>query len=164
MKIVIMGSGGVGGYFGARLADAGEDLSIVERGRHLDAIKSKGLKIKSELGNTTIDPALASDIPEDLGMADFILFCVKAYDTESAALAIKPLVGPKTGIIPFLNGIEHIQILRKLNTSVSIGFEPMKRLLVCYLSKVVHSTTLPTHQRNLILSYIYRMYRKLLAF
>ena len=103
MKIVIMGSGGVGGYFGARLADAGEDVSFVARGRHLEAIKSKGLKIKSELGNTTIDPTLASDIPEDLGMADLILFCVKAYDTESAALAIKPLVGPKTGIIPFLN-------------------------------------------------------------
>ena len=114
MKIVIMGSGGVGGYFGARLADAGEDVSFVARGRHLEAIKSKGLKIKSELGNTTIDPAIASDIPEDLGMADLILFCVKAYDTESAALAIKPLIGPKTGIIPFLNGIEHIQILRKI--------------------------------------------------
>ena len=59
MKIVIMGSGGVGGYFGARLADAGEDVSFVARGRHLEAIKSKGLKIKSELGNTTIDPAAA---------------------------------------------------------------------------------------------------------
>ena len=56
MKFVIMGSGGVGGYFGARLADAGEDVGFVARGRHLEAIKSRGLKIKSELGNTTIDP------------------------------------------------------------------------------------------------------------
>ena len=105
MKIVIMGSGGVGGYFGARLADAGEDVSFVARGSHLEAIKSKGLQGKSELGNISIHPASASSKPGELGTADIILFCVKAYDTESAALAIKPIVGPETGVIPFLNGI-----------------------------------------------------------
>ena len=80
-----------------------------QRGSHLEAIKSKGLQVKSELGNISIHPASASSKPGDLGTADIILFCVKAYDTESVPLAIKPIVGPETGVIPFLNGIEHLK-------------------------------------------------------
>ena len=114
MKIVVMGTGGVGGYFGARLAAAGHDVGFVARGKHLAAIKSKGLKVLSEKGDVTIHPARASDTPGDLGIADIVLFCVKAYDTESAAELIKPVVGPDTGVIPFLNGIDHMEILERV--------------------------------------------------
>jgi 2-dehydropantoate 2-reductase len=114
MKIIVMGTGGVGGYFGARLAAAGHDVGFVARGGHLAAIKTNGLKVLSELGDVTIKPAKASDNPADFGIADIILFCVKAYDTESAAELIKPVVGPETGIIPFLNGIAHMDILQNV--------------------------------------------------
>ncbi len=114
MKIVVMGTGGVGGYFGARLAAAGHDVGFVARGKHLAAIKSNGLKVLSEKGDVTIHPARASDTPGDLGIADIVLFCVKAYDTESAAELIKPVVGPDTGVIPFLNGIGHMEILERV--------------------------------------------------
>ena len=114
MKIVVMGTGGVGGYFGARLAAAGHDVGFVARGQHLAAIKRNGLKVLSEKGDLTIHPARASDTPGDLGIADIVLFCVKAYDTESAAELIKPVVGPDTGVIPFLNGIGHMEILERV--------------------------------------------------
>jgi 2-dehydropantoate 2-reductase len=114
MKIVVMGTGGVGGYFGARLAAAGHDVGFVARGKHLAAIKRNGLKVLSEKGDATIHPAKASDTPGDLGVADIVLFCVKAYDTESAAELIKPVVGPNTGVIPFLNGISHMEILERV--------------------------------------------------
>ena len=114
MKIIVMGTGGVGGYFGARLAAAGHDVGFVARGKHLEAIKADGLKILSGLGDVTIHPAKASDNPADFGIADIILFCVKAYDTDSAAQLIKPAVGLETGVIPFLNGITHMDTLQTL--------------------------------------------------
>ena len=120
MKIVIMGTGGVGGYFGARLAKAGEDVGFVARGKHLRAIKAKGLQIKSELGDVLVNSAQASEKPDDFGIADIVLFCVKAYDTKVAAQAIKPIIGPGTGVIPFLNGIGHIQILKNILGSKSV--------------------------------------------
>jgi 2-dehydropantoate 2-reductase len=112
MKIIVMGTGGVGGYFGARLAAAGHDVGFVARGKHLEAIKADGLKVLSELRDITIQPAKASDNPADFGIADIILFCVKAYDTDSAAALIEPAVGPETGVIPFLNGITHMDTLQ----------------------------------------------------
>ena len=145
MKIVIMGSGGVGGYFGARLADAGEDVSFVARGSHLEAIKSKGLQVKSELGNISIHPASASSKPGDLGTADIILFCVKAYDTESAALAIKPIVGPETGVIPFLNGIEHLKKLqRTLGEKTVLGGVANISALITSPGAIEHFGTIQT--------------------
>jgi 2-dehydropantoate 2-reductase len=114
MKIIVMGTGGVGGYFGAQLAKAGHEVGFVARGRHLAAIRENGLKVLSEFGGATIHPARASDRPGDLGVADIVLFCVKAYDTESAAELIKPVVGPETGVIPFLNGIAHMDVLQRV--------------------------------------------------
>ena len=105
MKIIVMGTGGVGGYFGARLAKAGHDVGFVARGRHLEAIKKNGLKILSELGDMTIYPAKVSDNPVDFDTANIILFCVKAYDTDEASKLIKPVVAPETGVIPFLNDL-----------------------------------------------------------
>ena len=111
MKITVMGTGGVGGYFGAKLAKAGHDVAFVARGNHLKAMKKNGLKVYSELGDVTIDPINASDNPEEFGIADIVLFCVKAYDTQTAATLIKPIVGENTGVIPLLNGIGHVEIL-----------------------------------------------------
>ena len=113
MKITVMGTGGVGGYFGARLADAGHDVAFIARGNHLKALKNNGLTVDSELGNLTISPIKVGDNPAEFGVADIILFCVKAYDTQSAANLIKPIMGANTGVIPFLNGIGHIEILKE---------------------------------------------------
>ena len=113
MKITVMGTGGVGGYFGARLADAGHDVAFIARGNHLKALKNNGLTVYSELGNLTINPIKVGDNPAEFGVADIILFCVKAYDTQSAANLIKPIMGANTGVIPFLNGIGHIEILKE---------------------------------------------------
>lgn len=108
MKIAVMGAGGVGGYFGGRLAQAGHDVSFVARGRHLEAIKAKGLSLKSPLGDATIR-VRASDKAAELGDADVVLFAVKLWDTESAAEAIRPLVAKGGVVIPFQNGVESIQ-------------------------------------------------------
>ena len=114
MKIVVMGTGGVGGYFGARLANAGHDVAFIARGKHLEAIKENGLKIISELGDIIIHPVKVSNDPLDFEIADIVLFCVKSYDTESSSNLIKPLVGPETAVIPFLNGIGHIEIMQRI--------------------------------------------------
>ena len=112
MKLIVMGSGGVGGYFGARLAAAGNEVAFVARGAHLKAIKTSGLSVLSELGDIVVKPALASERPADFGAADIILFCVKTYDAALAAEQIRPCIGPETGVIPLLNGIDHIALLQ----------------------------------------------------
>ena len=114
MNIVVMGTGGVGGYFGARLANAGHNVNFIARGKHLEAIKKNGLKIISETGDILIHPAKVSDNPSDFEIADIILFCVKAFDTESSAKLIKPIVGKKTAVIPFLNGIGHLETMKEI--------------------------------------------------
>jgi 2-dehydropantoate 2-reductase len=108
MKIAVMGAGGVGGYFGGRLAQAGHDVSFVARGRHLEALKAKGLSLKSPAGDATIK-VKASAQPAELGDAEVVLFAVKLWDTESAAEAIRPLVARGGVVIPFQNGVESIE-------------------------------------------------------
>lgn len=103
-----MGAGGVGGYFGARLAQAGHEVAFVARGRHLEAIRAKGLSLKSPLGDATLK-VKASDKPAELGDADIVLFAVKLWDTEGAAEAIRPLVAKGGVVIPFQNGVESIE-------------------------------------------------------
>jgi|ETNmetMinimDraft_13_1059891.scaffolds.fasta_scaffold29783_2 2-dehydropantoate 2-reductase len=105
MKIVFFGSGGIGGYFGARLAAAGEDVHFIARGSHLEAMKSHGLRVKSPLGDVHIEAPQATDDPATCGPADLVVVGVKLYDTEAAAVAIKPLVGPETTVVSFQNGV-----------------------------------------------------------
>ena len=107
MRIAVMGAGGVGGYFGARLAQAGHEVSFIARGKHLEAIRAKGLAIRSPLGDATLK-VNASENPADLGEADIVLFAVKLWDTESAAERIRPLVEQGGVVIPFQNGVESI--------------------------------------------------------
>lgn len=113
MRIAVMGAGGVGGYFGARLAQAGHEVSFVARGKHLEAIRAKGLSLKSPLGDATLK-VKASDRPAELGDAEIVLFAVKLWDTESAAEAIRPLVEKGGVVIPFQNGVESIERIAKV--------------------------------------------------
>lgn len=105
MKIAIFGTGGVGGYFGARLAVAGADVHFIARGRHLAAIRADGLKVESALGDAVLKPANATDDPASVGPADLAIVAVKLYDTEAAATAMAPLVGPETAVMSLQNGV-----------------------------------------------------------
>jgi 2-dehydropantoate 2-reductase len=106
MRIAVVGAGGVGGGFGAALAQAGADVTFIARGAHLAAMKSEGLRIDSPRGNTHLVPTQATDDPETVGPVDYVLFCVKLWDVESAGEHIKPMVGPNTAVIPLQNGID----------------------------------------------------------
>ncbi len=106
MRIAVVGAGGVGGGFGAALANAGADVTFIARGAHLAAMKSQGLKIQGGRGETHLVPTQATDNPADVGIVDIVLFCVKLWDVESAGQHIKPLVGPNTAVIPLQNGID----------------------------------------------------------
>ncbi len=113
MKIAVMGSGGVGGYFGGRLAQAGCDVTFIARGAHLAAMREQGLTIESQSGDIHVPRVKATDDPATIGPVDLVLFCVKLADTESAARSIKPLFGPDTGIVSFQNGVQKDEILRR---------------------------------------------------
>src|SRR3954466_7942166 len=113
MRILVMGSGGVGGYFGARLAAAGEDVRFVARGAHLQAMLRDGLKVDSTLGPLTIKPVRAAADPRELGGGglDLVMIAVKLWSTDEAIEAVKPLVGPDTMVVSFQNGVSAIDAL-----------------------------------------------------
>jgi 2-dehydropantoate 2-reductase len=111
MRIAVMGSGGVGGYVGGRLAAAGQDVTFVARGTHLAAIRVHGLALRSALGDVLIRPAQASDDPAAIGPVDLVIFAVKLYDTEAAAAATRPLVGPHSGVVTLQNGVDSTELL-----------------------------------------------------
>ena len=100
-----MGSGG-GGYFGARLAAAGSDVTFIARGAHLDAIRTVGLRVESPLGDVTLHPAQATDRPGEIGPVDVVLFATKLWDTEVAGEACRPLMGPDTAVVSLQNGVD----------------------------------------------------------
>jgi 2-dehydropantoate 2-reductase len=111
MKIAVVGAGGVGGYFGGRLAQAGIDTTFVVRGATLEALRSKGLTVESVLGDFTIDRVQATDDPSTVGPVDAVLLAVKAWQIPEAAARIEPMVGPETMIVPLENGIDAPEIL-----------------------------------------------------
>ena len=106
MRIAVIGTGGVGGAFGAALAQAGADVTFLARGKHLEAMRADGLRVESPRGDVHIRPCKATDNPEEIGVVDVVLFCVKLWDVESAGAAIKSLIGPNTAVIPLQNGID----------------------------------------------------------
>ena len=106
MRIAVIGAGGVGGAFGAALAQAGADVTFVARGAHLEAMRGNGLKVVGPRGDMHIKPCKATDNPAEIGVVDVVLFCVKLWDVESAGAAIKSLIGPNTAVIPLQNGID----------------------------------------------------------
>lgn len=114
MKIAVMGSGGVGGFYGGRLAHAGYDISFVARGSHMAAMREHGLTIENEpQGDIHIPRVQVTDDPATIGVADLVLFAVKLWDTEAAARAVRPLVGPKTAVVSLQNGVIKDDILRR---------------------------------------------------
>ena len=112
MRITVMGTGGVGGYFGARLAAAGCDVTFVARGQQLAAIRARGLRIESPRGDLHLPTVKVTDTPAEIGGSDVVLFGVKLWDTASAAEAIKPLVKGETAVVSFQNGVVKDDILR----------------------------------------------------
>lgn len=106
MKIMIMGTGGVGAYYGGLLAQQGNDVTFIARGAHLKAIQKNGLQIKSIFGDFTVNPAQATGDPAEVGPVDLILFCTKTYSTDDAALAIKPAIGSQTSVLSLQNGVD----------------------------------------------------------
>jgi 2-dehydropantoate 2-reductase len=111
MRVGIMAAGAVGGYFGARLAAAGHDVTFFARGGHLEAIRKNGLKIESPLGDLHLKNVNATDDPSTVGAVDLVLFAVKLWDTERAAEQLKPLINARTRIVTLQNGVDSVERL-----------------------------------------------------
>src|SRR5471032_2016140 len=114
MRIAILGSGGVGDYFGGRLAAAGApgmDVSFIARGAHLAAMRERGLRILSPAGDVHVPRVNATDDPAAIGPVDIVFFTVKLYDTDSAIKMLPPLMGPHTLVVPFQNGVDSVDML-----------------------------------------------------
>jgi 2-dehydropantoate 2-reductase len=139
MKIAIFGTGGVGGYFGGRLAQNGEDVTFIARGAHLEAIREKGLKVESIDGDFTVNPAKATDSPKSIGEAGLILFATKAWQIDDAIAQMNPLVGERTMFVPLLNGMEHMdKLLQSYGTRHVLGG-------LCRISAVIGGPGLIRH-------------------
>src|SRR6186997_2474483 len=106
MRIAVLGSGGVGGYFGGRLAAAGADVTFIARGAHLAALAERGLRIESPLGSIHVPRVTATENPASVGPVDVVFFTVKLYDTDSAIQSLPALLGPGTIVVPFQNGVD----------------------------------------------------------
>jgi len=113
MKIAVFGSGGVGGYFGGRLAAAGEDVTFLARGAHLTAMQQDGLHIESPNGALHLPKVQATDRPQAIGPVDVVLFTVKLYDVDTAAASLAPLIGPDTVVITLQNGVDAMDMVSK---------------------------------------------------
>lgn len=111
MKIAIFGSGGVGGYFGGRLAASGQDVTFLARGAHLLALQQHGLRITSPLGDAHVAKVQATDRPQAIGPVDVVLLTTKLYDTDAAAATLAPLIGPNTVVITLQNGVDAVDMV-----------------------------------------------------
>ena len=110
MRIAVLGSGGIGGYYGALLAKAGHDVSFIARGAHLEAMQQRGLTLRTPDGDSTIPVTAVADTGT-VGAVDLVLFCVKSYDTGPAAQALAPLMARDTAVVSFQNGVDNVQAI-----------------------------------------------------
>lgn len=131
MRIVILGSGGVGGYFGGRLAAGGSDVTFVARGAHLAALRRNGLKITSPRGNLHIPQIKTAETIREIETADLVLVGVKLWDTELVAASLKPIVERGAAIISFQNGVQKDDVLRKYMPADSVMGG------VCYIAATI---------------------------
>lgn len=142
MKIAVMGTGGVGGYFGAKLA-RDDDVTFIARGAHLAAIKANGLRITSGQGDLHLTDVKATANPAEVGPVDLVLFGVKLWDTETAAAAIRPLIGPDTAVISLQNGVVKDEILTAvLGERAVVGG-------VCYIAATIAGPGVIAHTGTL---------------
>jgi 2-dehydropantoate 2-reductase len=143
MKIAVLGAGGVGGYFGAKLATAGHDVTFVARGKHLDAMRRNGLRIVSPLGDITVQAPQAADDVAKLDEVDLVLIAVKLWDTERAAESLKSVVAKDTAVLSFQNGVHKDEILAR--------YLPKESILggVCYIAAVISEPGVVTHSGSM---------------
>jgi 2-dehydropantoate 2-reductase len=106
MRIAVVGTGGIGGPYGASLAKAGADVTFVARGAHLAALRESGLRVEGDRGETHIQPAQATDDIAGIGIVDFALLCVKLWDVENVGAQLRAVVGPETAVVPLQNGVD----------------------------------------------------------
>jgi 2-dehydropantoate 2-reductase len=111
MRIAVLGAGGVGGYFGTRLARAGAAVTFVARGAHLEAIRREGLRVRSSIEGESVTRVDAVESLQDQPVADAVLVCVKAFDTEDALRAVRPVIGPETPVLSLQNGVEGVEAI-----------------------------------------------------
>ena len=122
MRIAVMGSGGVGGYFGGLLAQAGEEVTFIARGAHLEALRTHGLTVQSRVTGDFTCAISATDDPSTVGEMDLVLFCVKTYDLDTAAAQLSPLVGTHTMVLPLQNGLDSSERLAQIiNPAAVLG-------------------------------------------
>lgn len=144
MRIAVVGAGGVGGYFGGRLAQAGNDVTFIVRSATLEALRTKGLRVDSTLGDFAIDPVQATDDPSTVGPVDAILMAVKAWQLPEAAANLQLMIGPDTIVVPLQNGIDAPEILAGIvGREHAIGG---LAAIVSYLAApghVIHATSEP---------------------
>ncbi len=114
MKIAVMGTGGVGGYFGGRLAQGENDVHFIARGEHLEALREEGIKVKSTLGDFDIRAIPVTGDTEHIGEVDAVLFTVKSQDTREAAEEIKLLLGDSTVVVSLQNGVDNEEVLKEV--------------------------------------------------
>ncbi|WP_248898160.1 ketopantoate reductase family protein [Haloplanus halobius] len=110
VSVAVYGAGGIGGYFGGRLAQGGADVSLIARGEHLDAMQQQGLHVESIHGDFSVAPFVTND-PEAIGPVDYVLVTVKSYDTGDVAAALSPLLHDDTAVISLQNGVENEKVL-----------------------------------------------------
>jgi len=110
-----MGTGAIGGYIGARLSSVGAQVTFVARGPHLAAIRARGLRVTSPLGDVHVHPASATDDPAAVGHVDIVLLGTKLYDVEIAAPAISPMLGPQTAVVCLQNGVDAPEIVASIH-------------------------------------------------
>lgn len=139
MRIAVVGTGGVGGYFGGRLAAAGADVHFIARGAHLRAMRQHGLRILSPKGDAHVAPVNATDDPAAIGPAGIVLFAVKLYDAEAAVRMLPPLIGPDTIVLPFQNGVDGVDIVTKAVGPEHAGGG------TCYVSAAISEPGVITH-------------------
>jgi len=113
MRIAILGTGGVGGYFGGRLAATGADVTFIARGAHLDALRRNGFRLQSPKGDLHLPRVNATADPAAIGTVDVVFFTVKLYDTDEATRLLPALLGPDTVVIPFQNGVDSVEVLTR---------------------------------------------------
>ncbi|MFC4949106.1 ketopantoate reductase family protein [Pseudonocardia sp. GCM10023141] len=143
MRIAVMGAGGVGGYFGGRLAAGGHDVAFVARGAQLQALRAGGLRIESPLGDLHLPQVTVTDDPAELEPVDLVLFGVKLWDTETAAEQLRPLLREGTAVVSFQNGVASDEVLgRVLGPEHVVGG-------ICYIAATIAEPGLIRHSGSL---------------
>jgi 2-dehydropantoate 2-reductase len=126
MRVAVMATGALGGYFGGRLAEGGHEVHFIARGSNLAAIRANGLKVESPVGNIHIAKPKTTDNPKEIGPVDLILFAVKLWDVEKSGEASKPLVGPNTRLVSLLNGIDSVERLTPILGNEVVAAAPTR--------------------------------------